>query len=563
MKRFILFLILLVTCVSCTNKLEESVVIEESPLFETLNLSDGVTIGEKLQNPYSIEVMKKACDILYPPTRGETPLSDSLIVPNVKYVRFLPTDSTEFRLLSESGLELFNYPLDYDILGDPSDYHDPNLPPEQITWQYTVMPIEQAFPIDNGELLDVGYIPVNDPNSIYDLTEIESIANDLVANEFEYNSVGGTTIGTGSYIDKDSTNNETTEDYTPSIGRIYIIDENNVKTGVKGVKVRARHYWKIRTAYTEESGRYFIDLNEFKNVNPRFELRFENKYGFKLGYNVELIMPQTFDMKARRTHIFTTTNEKKAEDKAWVLSTINNAAYDWYKRCEEEEMSMPPRNIHIWAMEISAGAACPMFNHGTFQTSNLSLISLATYYFGLDFDYVTNSCLSLLINTICPDIFIFNVDEYNSRQLYRFTCHELAHASHFQQVGEDVIERALWWGDVIQYEVACGVLNGGNSPYEHPSLEKDGKVGVTEMWAHAVGHIMEYENYGRTLGRDPFTEDYWFKPEIVWELYKNGLELNNISKSMEEDVTTLQLFKERLLEGNPQYVSIINSIFVF
>ena len=139
----------------------------------------------------------------------------------------------------------------------------------------------------------------------------------------------------------------------------------------------------------------------------------------------------------------------------------------------------------------------------------------------------------------------------------------MAHASHFQQVGEDVIERALWWGDVIQYEVACGVLNGGNSPYEHPSLEKDGKVGVTEMWAHAVGHIMEYENYGRTLGRDPFTEDYWFKPEIVWELYKNGLELNNISKSMEEDVTTLQLFKERLLEGNPQYVSIINSIFVF
>lgn len=563
MKRFILFLILIVTCVSCTNRLEEIVVIEEAPLFDTLNLTDGVTIGEKLQNPYTIEVMKKACDILYPPTRGETPVSDSLIVPNVKYVRFLPTDSTEFRLLSESGLELFNYPLDYDILGDPSDYHDPNLPPEQITWQYTVMPIEQTFPIDNGEVLDVGFIPVNDPNSIYDLAGIESIANGLVINEFEYNSVGGTTLGTGSHTDNDSTNNETTGDYSPSIGRIYVIDDRGVRLGVKGVKVRARHFWKIRTTYTEESGRYFIDLNEFKNVNPRFELRFENKYGFKLGYNVELIMPQTFDMKARTTHMFTTTNEKRAEEKARVLSLINNAAYDWYKRCEEEEMSMPPRNTHIWAMEISSGAACPMFNHGTFQASNLSLISLATYYFGLDFDYVTNSCLSLLINTICPDIFIFNADGCSSQTLYRHTCHELAHASHFQQVGEDVIERALWWGDVIQYEVACGVLSGGDSPYEHPSLEKDGKVGVTEMWAHAVGYIMMYENHGLSLSTCPVKGKYWFKPEIIWELYKNGLTLKCISQSMMEEITNLQSFKERLLENNESYASIINSIYVF
>lgn len=555
MRRIIYVVIASLLLVSCGNELVFEIETENIPicLNDELNLTDGVIIGEKLRNPYSIEVMKQACDMLYPPTRGEDPVSDSLIVPNVKYVRFLPTDSVEYRLLMDSDLELFNYPLDYDILGDPSDYHDPNLPPEQITWQYTVMPIEQTPPINRVEVLGTGYVPDVGSSSLYDLAAIERCANNMVVNEFTVVPFGGTT----------NTPPPTTSTAPPT-GKIRIYDTNDtdekVIKGVKGVKVRARHFFKIRTAYTDEDGHYNINMRDFEDVNPRFELRFENRFGFKLGYNVELIMPQTYNMGSTRTFTFR-SRDKEEDYKAWVLCTINNAAYDWYKRCEVEGMPTPPSDLYIWAMEMVGGAACPMLHHGTFNTSGLSIVPLATFLFGSGFGLITNAWLSILINTIAPDVFVFGVDKTTTSDLYRSTSHELAHATHFQQVGEEALDRAFWWADVINYEVTCGVLNGGGSPYAHPSLEKNEKVGITEMWAHAVGYIMLYEYIGDNRVSYPFSTMYWFKPEIIWDLYKAGMSLKDISQSMTEDITTRSSFKTQLIKDNPLYASQIQSIF--
>lgn len=546
MKRFIYIIVAGFALASCTNELEIEFETEiPISLNDDLNLTDGVIIGEKLRNPYSLEVMKQACDMLYPPTRGEAPVSDTLIVPNVKYVRFLPTDSVEYRLLMDSDLELFNYPLDYDILGDPSDYHDPNLPPEQITWQYTVVPIEQTLPsVNRVEVLGTGFIPNSGKNTIgnVDLTAVERCANILVFN-------GGSTTSTPATVT------------APCTGKIRVYDTaNSCNVGVKGVKVRARYYWKIRTVYTNEEGAYYMSMGDFEGLNPRFELRFENKYGFKLGYNVELIMPQTFNMKDTLSFTFKDSDSGK-DYKAWVLGTINNAAYDWYKRCETEGMPTPPSDLYIWAMEIAGGAACPMLHHGTFNTSGLSLATLATFLFGPDFGFVTNVWLSILFNTIAPDVFVFGVDNASTNALYRLTCHELAHATHFQQLGEEVLDRAFWWADVINYEVACGVLNGGGSPYEHSSLEKEGKVGVTEMWAHAVGYICGCEHLGSQVSSYPNTKKYWFAPEIIVELYKKGMSLSQISKSMTGEIVMLNDFQKQLTINNAAYEVDINKLF--
>ena len=104
-------------------------------------------------------------------------------------------------------------------------------------------------------------------------------------------------------------------------------------------------------------------------------------------------------------------------------------------------------------------------------------------------------------------------------------------------------------------------MNGGSRPYEHPKIPKEGKVGVTEMWAHAVGYIMLYEYTGSNMGLYPVVDEYWFKPTVVWELYKLGLSLNSILGVMQSDVVTLQTFKERLVEKNKQYEIILNTTF--
>lgn len=526
---------------SCINELN---VVEEHHIDDTLNLTDDIVIGKKLRNPYSIEVMKEACDLMYPPTRGEPPVSDSLIVPNIKYVRFLPTDSTEYRILSNSGYELFNYPLDYDILGDPSDYHDPNLPPEQITWQYTVMPIEDPLPISNAEVLELGFLPdpTDNSNDLYDLEGIENTANSLVLEEFTNGLRDG--YGGGSSASNNSSSNAP---------RIAVFDHYSQSTkGVKGIKVRARHFLKIRTAYTDSLGYYSINLDGIGSYHPRYELRFENKYGFKIGYGVQLIMPITANMEDqnRVTYIYS------ANYKFWASCIINNAAYDWYKRCEKEGMPTPPNDLYIWAMEMAGGAACPMFHHKTLQKSGLSIPAIVGQYFGFDNDMINFNLLNRILELVAPDVVIFGVDESSVEELYRRTCHELSHATHFQRVGSNVDERALWWCDVIQYEVACGIID---SPYEATGVPHSGKVGVTEMWAHAVGHICQYEYQNKNVGA--FLYNYWFKPEVILDLYGSGLTLQEINQSMTSEICSLQDFKEQLIEDNSTCDSLIRGVF--
>ena len=92
-------------------------------------------------------------------------------------------------------------------------------------------------------------------------------------------------------------------------------------------------------------------------------------------------------------------------------------------------------------------------------------------------------------------------------------------------------------------------------------IKREERVGITEMWAHAVGYIMLYEYLGINRQSYPTVVNYWFKPDVVWNLYKAGLSLKDISDSMSDTIITLQAFKEQLIEDNEQYKATINSIF--
>ena len=152
-----------------------------------------------------------------------------------------------------------------------------------------------------------------------------------------------------------------------------------------------------------------------------------------------------------------------------------------------------------------------------------------------------------------------NVDQLKTEDLYRSTSHELAHATHFQQVGASNQERARWWSYVFNYEATCIVLSSGAKTYEYPGLPYEERAGIAEMWAHAVGHICEFEYCSLAMG--DYNSGYWFKPEIIWDLYKCGMTLKQISVSMKQDVTTLVKFKEQLIKDNSAYKNLIEHLF--
>lgn len=457
----------------------------------------------------------------------------------------MPSDSTEVNRLLDSNLELFNYPLDYELLGDPSDYYDSSLEEGKITWQYTAVPIEQEMPSVQHEVLDVCYIPTDDSNSKAEMIRaIEDRAFDNTGNVGA--GSGGTTAGSGS---SESSSNKLK-------GRIRVLDTKLGYQGVKGIKVRARVFLKIRTDFTDENGYYSIS-NDF-NLTPRYELRFENKYGFKEGYSLGcLILPATCNMKNTKNLDITQSDSHKW----WSLATINNAAYDWFKYCEDNNLTKPASNLRIWALTVGAGASTVMLHHGLLNYTTVSnVVSFLALKSSNPFVIMADVALKALIQLVGPDITICGINSItDSQEIYENICHEMAHATHFQQLGNTDIGRCLWWSLVFDYELAHLTSPG----YGAESYVGSGPCGVTEMWAYAMGYYLQKINYSITTTNFPRSSSaYWFKPDALWDLLVAGdITAKQASDCLVSSVTTVSNFKDKLIANNPSKQTIIENTY--
>ena len=83
-------------------------------------------LGKKLENPYSVDNMKKAWNNISSSGR----LSEEIeIAPTHYYVKFKPVNEEEREILTDdTTLVLYDYPLDYEIAEEGHYYRDPNVP---------------------------------------------------------------------------------------------------------------------------------------------------------------------------------------------------------------------------------------------------------------------------------------------------------------------------------------------------------------------------------------------------------------------------------------------------
>ena len=114
MKKILLFIPFIFLFAACSQDNEIIAENDDSTNFpKEQKETDGMMVlGEKLENPYSIANMEKAyADLIKTRAAGDFKIETTDL-----YVRFLPKDSTELlELQKDTLLELFDYPLDYDI----------------------------------------------------------------------------------------------------------------------------------------------------------------------------------------------------------------------------------------------------------------------------------------------------------------------------------------------------------------------------------------------------------------------------------------------------------------
>ena len=483
---------------------------------------DMIVLGGKLDDPYTVSNVETALSSLYPSKAGRQGLKPTDI-----YVRFLPKDEAEYDSLVEAGMHLTDHPLDYEILREGDYYHDPELDEDEITWQYAVLRADTEIPKGiRCEVLDECYIADNDVATRadgIDWAAVEREAFRITGNAGMLEpAVRG---GTGSAC--------------PS-GRLCIVDprHGSAEEGIAGVKVSCNTFVKFAHAYTDQEG-YYSMSREFSS-ELRYRIVFQNEKGFGIGLNKILVPASSSTLGKAGPEGVSITVDKDSDRRLFTRSAVNNAAWDYFESCSERDRKIlpPPANTRIWLFQYLDVCSTPMLQQGVLVDDTKIGEFLGEF--------------KTVAKMFLPDITlgVRDVEEYST--IYAGTVHELAHASHFSQVGKD------FWNKYIAYVLRSFVESGGKM-YGVGSGEGSGHCEVGEMWGYYMQNRLYKERYGED--KATFGTSYWFHPHVLLYLDERGLDRSSIFKALQPEVADRDAFQDKLESLYPEYGAIIGQAF--
>lgn len=513
---------------SCTKE-ETTLLPEPDTPTEVVQV---IKLGKKMDNPYSVSLMREAnkelvAEKAFAPTK--TP-SETIVTTHL-YVRFLPSSLDELYLLTDSlNLMLFDHCLTYEIEQEGEYYHDPSIPEDQITWQYTTVEANFTFPEVQYEVIEECYIP--DDNEYEKNTHLAMLEERALRNAGYLEMLERR----GSVEAENSTKGISLERPT---GTILFQDPNrgDASVAAKGLTVRCWVGAKIGRGVTNEEG--FYKCSERFRVGPYYRLYFYRDNDWSIKHNtISLMVAKNIGLGYHNKDGYDKTFTAARDKDDIPFCIVSTAAHDYFKWCDENNILKPPTELRIWAASFWKGGSAPMLKRG-----------VSAWYTGpnsdgwrYNFDYLgyANNAVSVY-NTLTnwvPDITLNNKVGPKDTTLYRTTLHELAHASHFRKVG------VSYWSKYASYITSCYIDNTP-SVYGDASRPNAGYCGIGEMWGYYIGGMLATQN----LPGDWYEAEWkWFRPYILKRLVENaGLTPKQIFDCMTSDVNTHEKLKQKLI----------------
>lgn len=482
-----------------------------------------IVLGEQLEDPYSVVNITKAVESLYPTKAGSIQVE-----PTDYYVRFLPSDQYQFDKLMSLGIDLLDHPMDYRIVREGDYYIDPEVEEGSITWQYSVVRKDFVFPKDiRCEILDVCYIADHDTG-----TKADGIDWNAVEAEAYRITGNGDMLGTGTRAGSSG---------TPE-GRITILDDkyDSEPVGVAGVKVSCNSFVKIATAFTDESGYY--SMKKSFSTDVRYRLVFKNTKGFGIGLNLLLVPASVSTLGKWKPSGFSCSINADSDKWLFARCAVNNAVYDYCESCSSagERMKTPPTNLRIWLFQNLGASAPLMLQQGCMVDGTVVGEFLGDY--------------ASLVKTFLPDVVLgLQGVMKNYSTIYSETIHQMAHASHFVQVGKK------YWNSYLRL-VLTSSASSGRISYGSGVEDESGYVEVCEMWAYYLETVLYRDRYADSSVT--FGIGNWFYPQIFLYLDDRAIGRYKLFSALTDDVHDGQTLKERLLSLYPEEKNVINQAFL-
>jgi hypothetical protein len=479
-------------------------------------------IGELYTIPYKEKVMIQAFNNLYEPDRND-------LKANYRYVRFLPQSPEDMNILLHCGYELWDYPLNCNVIQYGEKYHDPTISDEKYTWYYTVIPIRNEIPKVYFEEIERLIVVTEDsrwveeafkltentydaPDDYEDMPEIGEDGEVIYTLNPEAHLGGGGSIGHGNPTKGECGCPMPDHERKPS-GCIKV--EDNMLRNYEGVKQVEVITSKInvlsqifhRKTQTDDNGCWQIN-HKYKGKIHVF-VRFESSTCNIKAMDALLDMPgYTFP---RRTHIgsfwgpnfndlpiaFDWSNDIDSNEfRNWMAATANNSVHDMIAYCGAQGLPVgPPKNLIVlltqWGDDQNGSA--PMFDKigGNQLPSTAVGVFAALGVVGASSGVLIGAGVGAIFAAAIPDVIINlnNPNQVNSDDMHQLMYHELAHAVHYAQVGN------TYWLDNIGF-VAQNAILGFNPPYGASFIPGSGRCNIIEMWGFQTGMSMADAKYG-------------------------------------------------------------------
>jgi hypothetical protein len=462
-KRFFKFALCIISLsqilIACQKEDFTSDIVTSAQIQENLPFKEGQTIlGKKLENPYSVENMQIAFNKL----TLENKLKSSIqIEPTHFYVRFRPKNEKELETIKrDTTLEIYSYPLDFEIKRGGTHYHDPSIPDNEITWQYTVVSVNYIFPKIQYQILaklflldeDGEYQKLKSANIDYfDWLQLEAEAvqgNVLKSSSWRpsgtikvwddrltssqtstravfdhweyYNCAGGElepALKSANLIAPiDGDPSDTLGICQRAIYRYETVTSaSSHLISLEGVEVRARRWFTTHKGYADSQGRFVCDGTFIYDANYSiewerwdFDIR-DGSYG------------QAYYNGPKQTGEWNLDIYRASTPKSFLFAHIFRAAYTYYYNHDNWGIKAPPER------------------DGLFQ-----LLQQRLHIAGKDEDGRSHYYdFNALWQAATVVVYSAYNGIYDSRGIFGTTIHELTHASHWYNFGYNDINYLL------------------------------------------------------------------------------------------------------------------------
>ncbi len=395
----LLILIAVTTILSC----QEDVIIETSTDI----------VGKRLENPYTVSNMKMALENLKGTNTNFRTSENLEIETSHLYVKFFPKNEEEMDLLAnDSTLNLYDYPLDYEI-AEGEEYIDPEAVEDEPSPQYCSVNVGYEFPAVTYQILENLFIPeeasemlvmpIDDCQMMSLVNEAMRITNNLeeIITEFPNDGCGGGGGGSGG---GGSGGGSVGCSYCPQ-GTMRVWDDVvDAYVPIVGLKVRARRWFTTKTGITDHTGKYIIRHNFRRKKN--YSLKWK-RYQFSIRTGT---FGQAKYNGPKRSgwwsKDFGASGSNTVNDKQQYYALIFQAAHDYYYG-SRFGLASPPKNS-TWKPQVKISASQTDRQH----------------------DKRSHAAPYARTLGIFPTVYIRTWSR-RSDVVYAVTTHELAHMSHW------------------------------------------------------------------------------------------------------------------------------------